>query len=374
MTVNANAGPLVVFGNPAAGPTDNPDIGPSLFYGGVGLLDQRAAGGYNPGQAADTPTMGWLGAQDIQTISYVPSTLAVANLAASQSPAAGAITMVSATGAGITAAAKVVNALSGALVTGLLLIDGLTGVTAGTATISGTTLTVVTMASGALTVGSVLSGTGVTAGTKITKFLTGTGGAGTYRVDTSQTVAATAITGVAGINGVPRIPMGSTGAVSLYNPACMVGRNIRITSGGNDSGITFTVSGYDVYGYPMTETITGANAGVASGAKAFKYVSGVTHTGTVASTMSIGTGDVFGFPLFSNSFQDVFINWNAGIIVASTGYLAGVSTTASATTGDIRGTYAVQSASDGSKRLVISQSPPSTLIGSLTGTYGAAQA
>jgi hypothetical protein len=155
----------------------------------------------------------------------------------------------------------------------------------------------------------------------------------------------------------------------------MVGRNVRLTSGGNDSGITFTVSGYDVYGYPMTETITGANIGVASGAKAFKYISAVTHTGSVAGTLTIGTGDVYGFPLFSTSFQDVFINWNAGIIVASTGYTAGVTTNpATSTTGDVRGTYAVQSASDGSKRLTISQSPPPTSIATMANLFGVTQA
>jgi hypothetical protein len=66
---------------------------------------------------------------------------------------------------------------------------------AGTGEISGTTLTVTVATSGALYVGSLLTGTGVTAGTTISAFLTGTGGTGTYTVSTSQTVASTAITG-----------------------------------------------------------------------------------------------------------------------------------------------------------------------------------
>jgi hypothetical protein len=40
-----------------------------------------------------------------------------------------------------------------------------------------------------------LTGTGVTAGTTISAFLTGTGGVGTYTVSASQTVSSTAITG-----------------------------------------------------------------------------------------------------------------------------------------------------------------------------------
>jgi cytoskeletal protein CcmA (bactofilin family) len=66
---------------------------------------------------------------------------------------------------------------------------------AGTGEISGTTLTITVATSGALYVGSLLTGTGVTDGTTISAFLTGTGGTGTYTVSTSQTVSSTAITG-----------------------------------------------------------------------------------------------------------------------------------------------------------------------------------
>lgn len=66
---------------------------------------------------------------------------------------------------------------------------------AGTGAISGTTLTITVATSGALYVGSLLTGTGVTAGTTISSFGTGTGGTGTYTVSASQTVSSTAITG-----------------------------------------------------------------------------------------------------------------------------------------------------------------------------------
>lgn len=64
-----------------------------------------------------------------------------------------------------------------------------------TASISATTMTVTAVASGTLTVGSPVYGTGVTAGTYITALGTGTGGAGTYTVSASQTVASVAMTG-----------------------------------------------------------------------------------------------------------------------------------------------------------------------------------
>ena len=64
-----------------------------------------------------------------------------------------------------------------------------------TGSIAGSTLTVSSVGSGVVRVGYVISGTGVTAGTTITALGTGTGGAGTYTVSTSQTVSSTTITG-----------------------------------------------------------------------------------------------------------------------------------------------------------------------------------
>ena len=63
-----------------------------------------------------------------------------------------------------------------------------------TGSISGTTLTVSSVAYGSVVVGQTISGTGVTGGTKITAYGTGVGGTGTYTVSSSQTVSSTTIT------------------------------------------------------------------------------------------------------------------------------------------------------------------------------------
>lgn len=63
-----------------------------------------------------------------------------------------------------------------------------------TGSIATTVLTVTAVTSGTLSVGQTISGSGVTAGTKITAYGTGTGGTGTYTVDTSQTASSTTIT------------------------------------------------------------------------------------------------------------------------------------------------------------------------------------
>lgn len=64
----------------------------------------------------------------------------------------------------------------------------------GDGSIAGTTLTIATVTNGALGVGSVIVGSGITVGTVITALGTGTGGAGTYTVDISQSASSTTIT------------------------------------------------------------------------------------------------------------------------------------------------------------------------------------
>lgn len=64
-----------------------------------------------------------------------------------------------------------------------------------TGSIAGTTLTVSAVGAGALAVGQIIAGVGVTVGTRITALGTGTGGVGTYTVSASQTVSSTAMTG-----------------------------------------------------------------------------------------------------------------------------------------------------------------------------------
>lgn len=63
-----------------------------------------------------------------------------------------------------------------------------------TGSISGTTLTVSAISTGNIALGQYLTGSGVTAGTKVVAFLTGAGLTGTYTVSASQTVNSTTLT------------------------------------------------------------------------------------------------------------------------------------------------------------------------------------
>ncbi|WP_144378528.1 DUF3383 family protein [Mesorhizobium amorphae] len=100
------------------------------------------------------------------------------------------------TGTGVTAATQVVSQLSGTTGgIGTYAVNKAQSVPDGT-TIAATygTLTVSAVASGTLSVGQVISGSGVTANTQITALGTGTGLTGTYYVNLTQTAASTTIT------------------------------------------------------------------------------------------------------------------------------------------------------------------------------------
>ncbi len=264
---------------------------------GSALLDRRDRQTYVPGQDFGQKTYGHL-ISEVQAIDAIPSTIADNNIAASQSPGASALTLVSSTGAGITVSTSITQGATGATVTGLLAID----------------------------------------------------------------------TAMAGVT------FGSAATVNIWDPTKAISRNVRITSGGDDSGITFLVAGYDLYGFPMTERITGANAGIAAGAKAFKYIASVTPSAAAATTVKVGTGDVIGLPLRCDRFGYARIVYIDTVITASTGFVAAVTTSpATTTTGDVRGTYALQTASNGTRRLQVFITPSVANISSNSGTYGVTQ-
>lgn len=107
-----------------------------------------------------------------------------------------------------------------------------------TASIAGTTMTVTAVGSGALTIGQTLSGSGVTAGTKITAFGTGTGGTGTYTVSASQTVASTTITASGAVSAAfaGNVGNGAMGAVTVSAGAKAGVYKLTITEPATNAG------------------------------------------------------------------------------------------------------------------------------------------
>lgn len=218
----------------------------------------------------------------------------------------------------------------------------------------------------------------VTAATPMT--LVSSSGAGITLTTTATVIAQTGKTVPAGVLCIDAVPaaisFGSSGAVTVLDPRKSVARAISITAAASAVGMDMTVVGYDLYGVPMTETITvAAGAATSNGKKAFKFVTSVTPASTDAHNYSVGLSDIYGFPIAVYDQGAVSLVWNSIGITAVTGWLAADATTATATTGDVRGTYAVQSASDGAKRLALAAAPVLTSIQSnpTTGLFGVAQ-
>ncbi len=63
---------------------------------------------------------------------------------------------------------------------------------------------------------------------------------------------------------------------------------VRLTSGGNDSGITFTFNGTDADGNTQTQTVAGTSASNTDTTLYFKTITSITHTGSVATTILVG--------------------------------------------------------------------------------------
>jgi len=377
MSITANSGPYISFGQNTIGlVTDyNPDLGPSLFWGGVGRIDPRPNFNYVPGQNFGAFTAGFA-TSDAMTINYAPYTLGNAAIAAAANVVSGtAMTLVStnSTSTGVSVGASCTNYNTGAAVTGLLMVDGFASFTG---VIASSVLTVSSL-TGTISIGMTVTGTGVNTGTTIVNQLTGpAGGAGTYTVQGDDTASSTTMTAQATGTTALAQPFGQSNTISLWNPQAMVSRAVSVTGSASATGGNILISGYDIYGVPMSEVIAApASATTVNGKKAFKYIASVVPQFTDAHNYSIGTTDIYGFPLRSDNFGDVVINYNATGITANTGYTAAVTTSpATTSTGDVRGTYALQSAADASKRLVVRQFITPANIGSITGLFGVTQA
>lgn len=134
-----------------------------------------------------------------------------------------------------------------------------------------------------------------------------------------------------------------------------VPRAVTVASGGNDSGITFLIKGFDFYGAAMSQTLTGSNGGTATTTKAFMSVVSIVPSGAVATTVTAGTADIFGLPVcVIDPVYITNVKWNATLAANAGTFVSAVTSTATGTSGDVRGTYAQAGASaDGTKRLVV---------------------
>jgi len=128
------------------------------------------------------------------------------------------------------------------------------------------------------------------------------------------------------------------------------------TGAGSPTNRNVTVVGYDYYGQAMSEVIaTGTVASTTvNGKKAFFQIVSASISGSPVVTVSLGTTDILGLPVRVNSGVYVaHVGWSTGFAIDSGTFTAADATTATTTTGDVRGTFLPSSVTDGSKRLVV---------------------
>ena len=134
-----------------------------------------------------------------------------------------------------------------------------------------------------------------------------------------------------------------------------VPRVVSVTQVAAGTQRTFTVSGFDYYGQAMSEAITSTVGSTVNGKKAFWQISSIAVSGATTTACTVGVGDVFGCPVkFSNKGYVSHVGWNNTLGEDVATVVVGDATTATTTTGDVRGTVAPSSAADGAKRLVVS--------------------
>lgn len=398
MADTALSGPIIVYGQSAyPGQEYNPDIGPSLFWGGVGLLDPRLPFTYLPGEAQVAQDFAWLGADNITTQNIVPYTKAAGVIVASANPTGPTLPLVSANSAvtGVFLTTTFTRSDTGAIDTnggaGLVALDAYTSVTG---SVTGGVLTVTANTAMPITPGMVIQTAanvtaGIAAGTIVLAQLTaGTGGqgvAGTYLVANTSMVSTSGTITLALPNAQAcSVPFGGVGTPSMFmwSAQALIGRAVAVTAAAAATYATATVSGYDIYGYPMVEAITITAGSQVSGRKAFRYIKSVVLSGGTADTThaySVDTTDVFGLPLRSDSFADISVSYAASLtaitgITAATGYLPSDRTSpATTTTGDARGTFAAFTSATGASKMVIAQHPQAYNVGLVTGLFGIGQ-
>lgn len=131
-------------------------------------------------------------------------------------------------------------------------------------------------------------------------------------------------------------PVVPTGALTASGVATFdVPRNVVAAWTGTS---VITITGTDEYGVVVRES--SASGTSLTGKKAFKTVTGISVSADVTG-LTVGTGVVLGLPTFQpyaagNVVKEIQDGANA---TAGT-FVAGVTTTATATTGDVRGTWA----------------------------------
>ena len=158
-------------------------------------------------------------------------------------------------------------------------------------------------------------------------------------------------------------------------------RAVSITIGtGTITDRAVTVTGYDIYGQAMSEVLqTGTTQSTTiNGKKAFHQIASVTVANTVGGTLAVGTTDILGSPVrITDAGYVARAGWANTLAEDAGTFVAAVTTAATTTSGDVRGTYVPSSAANGTRRLVMGILLPAISVGpnaTRAGALGVTQA
>lgn len=390
-------GPLVNIGSVLDGRVD-PFDGPGLEYQSTGFPDIRFSGVNTTGITRGR-VRAWLNSPFIVGCDNCPQTFSTNGLVTAAAPVAGTpMTLFSAQQAGANAGnptmapgVSIYRSDTNALVTGLSCLDF--GFTTGTTTAGSTSVTVPD--STQFVLGQWIAIGGVGAVGNVAPLYTQVVAIPSSTAITLRDAAVTALANAPIGNAMPPVPLGAAsagvfpkavwpflpGGIGAYlNPVESLARCVSITGVAATAAQTIPVRGYDIYGFPMTETIAiPAGAATTYGKKAFKYIASITPT-TAGGTIAVGWGDTFGIAVRSDKWEYTNNFYAGAFQTAQTGWHAFDGTNpATGTTFDVRGTLTVSAnanaslapiatpaATNGTNRLMIATSVP--LYNNIQGT------
>ena len=144
-----------------------------------------------------------------------------------------------------------------------------------------------------------------------------------------------------------------------------VPRSVTIKATGANTA-TYTITGYDVYGQRMSQTLAAPSTSTVTSTKMFKTVVSVTNANATAGTngIEVGYSDLIGLPyrLLSRDYV-VGSNFNATAVALSAYTVADQTSPATTSTTDVRGYITLPTAADGTKRLVVALALPAIACG-----------
>lgn len=173
----------------------------------------------------------------------------------------------------------------------------------------------------------------------------------------------------------------------MFDPVQAVTRALSVVCASIQGGTSaFLVSGWDLYGVPMTELITADGTTTVNGKKGFKYVGSIVPQADGSSAYTFGLASIVGIPLRVDRFASLDrVTMGNNIMATAAGFTSAVTSVATNTTGDVRGALVLNTlggaigTANGTSRLSVSVWVPvlnmlNATPSNATSMFGVAQA